>query len=116
MDQLQTSLQYFASEASRRGTDRTGDQILHESCSFDLFVWGESILSFFGIFFQMINFFLFYGIIGSILLTFLVKYIFTKLSLPHFRNLNFINFLNSTFFIRNQNFLKQQFTSAGERV
>ena len=66
--------------------------------------------------FVFINFFLFYGIIGSILLTFLVKYIFTKLSLPHFRNLNFINFLNSTFFIRNQNFLKQQFTSAGERV
>lgn len=66
--------------------------------------------------FVLINFFLFYGIISAILFSFLIKYVFTKLSLPHFKNINFMNFLSSTFFIRNQNFLKQQLTSAGERV
>lgn len=66
--------------------------------------------------FVLINFFLFYGIISSILFSFLIKYIFTKLSLSQFKNLNFNHYLSSTFFIRNQNFLKQQLTSAGERV
>ena len=66
--------------------------------------------------FVFINFFLFYGIISSILLSFLIKYVFTKLSLPHFKNISFQSYMTSTFFIRNQNFLKQQSTSAGERV
>jgi len=66
--------------------------------------------------FIFINFFLFYGIISSILLSFLIKYVFTKISLPYYRNISFQSYTNSTFFIRNQNFLKQQSTSAGERV
>ena len=66
--------------------------------------------------FILINFFLFYGIISSILLSFLIKYIFSKLALPQFKTLQFASTINSTFFIRNQNFLKQQSTSAGERV
>lgn len=66
--------------------------------------------------FVLINFFLFYGIISSILLSFLIKYIFAKLALPQFLTLNLYSKLNSIFFIRNQNFLKQQSTSAGERV
>lgn len=66
--------------------------------------------------FIFINFFLFYGIISSILLAFLIKYIFTKLTLPHYTNLSFMNYTSSVFFIRNQDFLKQQSASAGERV
>lgn len=66
--------------------------------------------------FVLINFFLFYGIISSILLSFLIKYIFAKLALPQFLILNLYSKLNSIFFIRNQNFIKQQATSAGERV
>lgn len=66
--------------------------------------------------FVLINFFLFYGIVASILLSFLIKYIFSKLALPQFNSMNLLSNVNSTFFIRNQDFLKQQSTSAGERV
>lgn len=66
--------------------------------------------------FILINFFLFYGIVASILLSFLIKYIFTKINFSQFHNLRFLNNLNSLFFIKDQNFLKQQSTSAGERV
>lgn len=66
--------------------------------------------------FIAINFFLFYGIVSSILLSFLVKYIFTKDYFQQFSSLQLHNFLSSTFFIRNQNFIKQNSTSAGERI
>jgi hypothetical protein len=66
--------------------------------------------------FILINFFLFYGIVSSILLSFLIKYIFSKLALPNFFNYKFLNYPTSLTFLRNQNFLKQQSTSAGERV
>ena len=59
---------------------------------------------------------LFYGIFGSINLCFLIKRIFVFLNLSQLRNLNFLNEINSTFFIRNQNFLKQQNASTGARV
>ena len=66
--------------------------------------------------FFLINFMLFYGIFGSINLCFLIKRIFVFLNLSQLRNLNFLNEINSTFFIRNQNFLKQQNASTGARV
>lgn len=66
--------------------------------------------------FFLINFMLFYGIFGSINLCFLIKRIFVFLNLSQLKNINILNEINSTFFIRNQNFLRQQNTSAGTRV
>jgi hypothetical protein len=66
--------------------------------------------------FFLINFMLFYGIFGSINLCFLIKKVFTFLNLSQLKNVNILNEVNSTFFIRNQNFLKQQNTSTGTRV
>ena len=66
--------------------------------------------------FFLINFMLFYGIFASINLCFLIKRVFTFLNLSQLKNLNISNEINSTFFIRNQNFIKQQNTSAGTRV
>lgn len=66
--------------------------------------------------FFIINFMLFFGIISSILLCFLIKRIFNFLNLSQLTNYNLLNFVNATYFIRNQNFLKQQSTSTGTRV
>lgn len=66
--------------------------------------------------FFLINFMLFYGIFGSINLCFLIKRIFVFLNLSQLKNLNFLTEMNSTFFIRNQNFLRQQNASTGTRV
>jgi len=66
--------------------------------------------------FFILNFMLFYGILTSILLTFLIKKIFLLLSLNQLLNLNILNNININFFIRNQNFIKQQNTFAGTRI
>ena len=66
--------------------------------------------------FFLINFMLLYGIITSILLCFLLKRIFSFLNFSQYQNFNLLHITNSTFFIRNQNFLKQQSTSTGTRV
>ena len=66
--------------------------------------------------FFLINVFLFYGILKSILLCFLIKRIFAFLNLSQWLNLGLSRILNSTYFIRAQNFLKQQSTSTGTRV
>jgi hypothetical protein len=66
--------------------------------------------------FFIINFMLFYGIFGSINLCFLIKRVFIFLNLSQLKNINILGEINSTFFIRNQNFLRQQNTSAGARV
>ena len=66
--------------------------------------------------FFLINFMLFYGIFGSINLCFLIKRVFIFLNLSQLKNFNITNEVNSTFFIRNQNFIRQQNTSAGTRV
>jgi hypothetical protein len=66
--------------------------------------------------FFLINFMLFYGIFLSVLLTFLIKRFFLFLNFSQITDLNLLNEVNSYFFIRNQNFLKQQNTSAGVRV
>lgn len=65
--------------------------------------------------FFIINFVLLYGIITSIVLCFLIKQIFTILSFNQFKNLKLHKTLNSVFFLRNQNFLKQQQTLSGTR-
>jgi hypothetical protein len=66
--------------------------------------------------FFVINFMLLYGIFSSILLSFLIKRVFVFMNLSQLKNIKLLNEVNSTFFIRNQNFLKQQNTSAGTRV
>lgn len=66
--------------------------------------------------FFLINFMLLYGIITSILICFFIKRVFSFLNLTQFKNFNFLNNLNGVFFIRNQNFLKQQSTSTGTRI
>lgn len=66
--------------------------------------------------FFLINFVLFYGILGAILLTFLIKRTFMLLNLTQLTNYSALNHVNATYFIRNQNFLKQHLTSSGTRV
>jgi hypothetical protein len=66
--------------------------------------------------FFLINFVLFYGIISSILACFLIKRIFSFLNVSQYINYNLLFQTNATYFIRNQNFLKQQATSTGTRV
>jgi len=66
--------------------------------------------------FFIVNFMLFYGIFGAINLCFLIKRVFTFLNLSQLKNVNFLEEAHSVFFIRNQNFMKQQNTSTGTRV
>lgn len=66
--------------------------------------------------FFLINFFLLYGIITSILASFLIKRIFNLLNVSQILTKNFFSRTNSTYFIRSQDYLKQQSTSAGTRV
>jgi hypothetical protein len=66
--------------------------------------------------FFIINFMIFYGIFGAINLSFLIKRVFAFLTFSQLKNFNLLNEINSAFFIRNQNFIKQQNTSTGTRV
>ena len=66
--------------------------------------------------FFLINFMLLYGIITSILMCFLIKRIFSFLNFSQMLNYDLLNTVNSSFFIRNQDFIKQQSTSTGTRV
>jgi hypothetical protein len=66
--------------------------------------------------FFLINFLLFYGIIGAILLTFLIKRIFSFTNYDQLMYWHTLRNLNSIYFIRNQNYLKQSMTSTGTRV
>lgn len=66
--------------------------------------------------FFIINFMIFYGIFGAINLCFLIKRVFSFLTFSQLKNFNLLNEVNSVFFIRNQNFIKQQNMSAGTRV
>ncbi len=58
----------------------------------------------------------FYGIFGSINLCFLIKRVFIFLNLSQLTNVKILNEINSIFFIRQQDFIRQQNTSAGTRV
>ena len=66
--------------------------------------------------FFIINFMLLFGIITAILLTFMIKRIFTFVNLSQLVNYDLLKRVNTTYFIRNQNILKQQATSTGTRV
>jgi len=66
--------------------------------------------------FFIVNYLLFFGIVSAILLCFLIKRVFNFLNVSQLIDYKLFNFTNSTYFIRNQNFLKQQSTSTGTRV
>ena len=66
--------------------------------------------------FLLINFMLFYGIISSICFCFLIKRIFVFMTTTQLLHMNFLTEINVNFFIRNQNFMKQQYASSGTRV
>lgn len=66
--------------------------------------------------FFIINFVLLYGVVSAVVLCFLIKKIFTLLNFTQFKNFKLKKTINSNFFIRNQNFLKQQNTLSGTRV
>ena len=66
--------------------------------------------------FFIINFVLFYGIITSILLTFFIKRVFTFLNWDQFFMYGFSQKLDTNFFIRNQDFIKQHYAPSGTRV
>lgn len=66
--------------------------------------------------FFFINFVLFYGIVCSVLLCFLLKRFFSYLTSQQFKDFGLHKKAHSALFIRNQDFLKQQSTSAGSRV
>lgn len=66
--------------------------------------------------FFLINYMLFYGIFTAILLCFLIKRVFVFLNLSQLKNLKLLDEVNSIFFIRNQNFIRQQNSSTGTRV
>lgn len=66
--------------------------------------------------FFLINFFLLYGILASILMSFIIKRIFNFMNYSQLVNQNLLSKARATYFIRNQDYLKQQLTSAGTRV
>lgn len=57
--------------------------------------------------FFLINFSLFFGLITAILLCFLIHRIFNFLNFSQIKSAKLLNKLNSSFFIRNQNFMSQ---------
>ena len=63
--------------------------------------------------FFIINFVILYGIVASILLSFLIKRIFNLATFDQLLNTKQLNSTGSILFIRNQNFITQQSTSAG---
>lgn len=66
--------------------------------------------------FFLINFMLFYGILASVLLSFFVKRVFNFLNYNQSITPLFFTKLNSTFFIRSQDFIRQQYTTSGAQV
>ena len=57
--------------------------------------------------FFLVNFSLFFGLITAILLCFLIHRVFAFLNYAQLKNTRLIYFLDSSFFIRNQNFTTQ---------
>ena len=66
--------------------------------------------------FFIINFFLLYGIVASVLASFLIKRIFNILNLSQLLDQPLLSQSRATYFVRTQDYLKQQTTSAGTRV
>jgi magnesium-transporting ATPase (P-type) len=66
--------------------------------------------------FFLINFFLLYGIISSIFLSFLIKRFFNFVNFAQFLDYPVLVHARHTYFIRSQDYIKQQSMSAGLRV
>ena len=66
--------------------------------------------------FFLINFILFYGVVCAVLLSFLIKKVSTTLNFLQLKNTIFTRISETSYFIRHQNFSKQQNTSTGTRV
>lgn len=66
--------------------------------------------------FYLINFSLLFGLLSSILMYFMIQKIFNILNFSQIKDLNLLEKINSSFFIRTQNFVKQQNTNATVRV
>lgn len=63
--------------------------------------------------FFIINFVIFYGIVTSVLMSFLIKKIFNIATFDQLKNSRQLNLTGSVLFIRNQNFVAQQSAPAG---
>jgi hypothetical protein len=66
--------------------------------------------------FFLINLMLFYGIVSTVLTCFMIKRIFSFLNVSQYLNYKMLYHINATYFIRNQNFIKQQAVSTGTGV
>lgn len=66
--------------------------------------------------FYIVNFSLFYGLVASIILCFLIQRIFSYLNYSQIINAEILKKTQGGFFIRNQNFMTQQNTSATVRA
>ena len=66
--------------------------------------------------FFLVNFSLFFGLIGSIIMCFLIHRIFNFLNFSQINNIRTLNSLDMGFFIRNQNYIRQQNISSVVRV
>lgn len=66
--------------------------------------------------FFLINFSLLFGLISCILLCFLIHKIFNFLNYSQIMQLKLLHKVDTNFFIRNQNFITQQNTSANIKI
>lgn len=66
--------------------------------------------------FFVVNFSLFFGLVASILMCFMIQRIFSFLNYSQIVSVNILPHADTGFFIRNQNFISQQNTSASVRV
>jgi len=65
--------------------------------------------------FFVVNFSLFFGLVASILLIFIIQRIFAFLNYAQIINMGLLANADSGFFIRSQNFITQQNSTAGVR-
>ena len=66
--------------------------------------------------FFVVNFSLFFGLITSILMCFMIQRIFIFLNYSQIINMNLLQNADTGFFIRNQNFITQQNTASATRI
>ena len=82
----------------------------------DLNTLKDSYLLFNSFEFFLINFSLFFGLVTSIIMCFLIQRIFNFLNLTQIINSKLLDSIDTGFFIRNQNFITQQNKSAVVRI
>lgn len=58
--------------------------------------------------FFLINFSLFFGLVASIVLCFMIQRVFNFLNYSQIYDINTLDNVNSSFYIRNQNYITQQ--------